>query len=413
MPRAQSVIDVMLGEGAYGNPTQRYADLRAIASTIQNRARALGVTPEQVIANSREFNAYGRSLPAGVGNWRGLAQRAWDDVQTNGPSHTGMFYATPNAAANLPRGLERVTSTTGHVYYSDPQNRAIGTSLGYRQPIPLSAGQQAIEGLLSTPASRRQEAHGLLVPAGADAGLSPGFPAPLTPVERAPIPQVEPAAALSFDMARFGEPAPQSLFDTSRFGPSTNTATGMNELRRGLLDQQLSTGLLPSLDQPAYAAMKPQQPQPSAYVDPMVTTQQPAAFEAQPTGIQPVEEAQTGLFPAAPVSGPVMLAADPYDPAKRKGIKTGKKVAGALGGAVIGGLLAGPLGGLLGGWAGPKLVEKSQLLNGRDYFPAAPQAQNNYVQRNGYGGLSEYGREAYDRSQQVRDAVDNNSVGLF
>ena len=63
---ARTPIDVMLGEMAYGvSDETRYADLQAIASVISNRATALGVTYDQVVANQGQFNAYGKSLPPG------------------------------------------------------------------------------------------------------------------------------------------------------------------------------------------------------------------------------------------------------------------------------------------------------------------------------------------------------------
>lgn len=411
MTKARSVVDVLLGEAVYGSPAQRYADMRAIASTIQNRARFTNSTPEEVVGNTREFNAFGRSLPAGVETWRGLAQRAWDDVVANGPVHDGRFYATPGATGNLPNGLQQVHSTTGHLYFADPKNRAIGTSLGYRGQAQPSAGQQAIENLLNapTPTDRPPDIQGIL-------SAQPVNAAPLTPVERAPLKDVE-MPKTQFDMARFGEPAPQGLFDASRFGPKTATAADMNQLRRGLLDQQLQAGILPSLAQPAYAAMAAPQQQPAqtAYVDPAVTTQaQPAAFEAQPAvaqgqGMVPME-VRNGLL-----SGPEYeavqaqrqyLASQPFNGKSKKLGNAAKKVAATIGGALLGGMVAGPLGGLLGGYMGPRVIQPGGLLGGK--FPAAPQSQSQ-----GNGQLNEYGHSVEDSSQQFRDAMSRGGIGLY
>ena len=63
---ARTVRDVVLGEATHGTRAQRLADMRAIVSVIENRARQLGITPQQVVANSKEFNAYGKALPKGV-----------------------------------------------------------------------------------------------------------------------------------------------------------------------------------------------------------------------------------------------------------------------------------------------------------------------------------------------------------
>ena len=278
---------------------------------------------------------------------------------------------------------------------------------GYRAgKVTDEFGNPVDAGLLTSP--QAQPTAGLLadVPTPAQ---RPQFEqmaaAPPMPVERAPIPQVDVGPPASLDTLH--QPQMTMADQYASYGAGKAQAVQNGLLAEDVAYQKAMDGLKQGLLGQKNAYYQAQQP--------------PPQFEAQPGLKQPQQvsappqDVQGGLFPAAqaPAAGPVMLAADPYDPAKLKGIKTGKKVAGALGGAVVGSLLAGPLGGLLGGWAGPKLVERSQLLNGRDYFPAAPQAQNNFVQRNGYGGLGEYGREAYDRSQQVRDIVDNNNVGLF
>lgn len=142
---ARTPIDVMLGEMAYDvSDATRYADLQAIASVISNRATALGVTTEQVVANQNQFNAYGKSLPPGAAAYRDLAQAAWDDVSQNGPTHSGLFYATPAAAKNLPSGLNEVAEVTGgHRYFEDPYGRAINTSVGYRAPVDIAAARAA------------------------------------------------------------------------------------------------------------------------------------------------------------------------------------------------------------------------------------------------------------------------------
>lgn len=141
--KAQTVIDVLLGEAVYGSRKQRLADMKAIASVIANRAQQLGVSPEDVIAAPGEFSAYGKTLPAGVEAYRDLAQQALDEVQQYGPVHNATFYATPGATKNLPSGLKQVASTAGHVYFSDPKNRAIETALGYRAPEQPSGFMQA------------------------------------------------------------------------------------------------------------------------------------------------------------------------------------------------------------------------------------------------------------------------------
>jgi hypothetical protein len=134
MVRALDPASVIAGEAVSGTPEERWNDMVAIASVIANRAAALGVTPQQVIANTNEFNAYNRQMPAGTPQLVDMAQEALNYVEENGPINNATFYATPAATDNLPSGLLAEGATTGHQYFSDPQNRAIGTSLGYRQP---------------------------------------------------------------------------------------------------------------------------------------------------------------------------------------------------------------------------------------------------------------------------------------
>lgn len=134
MAKALTVADVILGEAAYGTPEERLEDMMAIASVIANRAEQLGVTPEEVVSAPGEFSAYNKDLPAGVEAYRDLAEQAIADVEKNGPVNNATFYATPSATGGLPKGLEQTGKTAGHVYFSDPLNRAIQTAAGYKQP---------------------------------------------------------------------------------------------------------------------------------------------------------------------------------------------------------------------------------------------------------------------------------------
>ena len=155
---ALSPIDVILGEAASGTPDARYSDMLGISGVIMNRARQLGVAPEQVVAVDRkyrdqkgrmrlkkEFDAYGKWLPEGVERYRGLAERAFREVQSlgharSGDGHEGIshatFYATPANTPNLPRHLRELGQTTGHRYFDDPANRKIETAIGYLAPDP-------------------------------------------------------------------------------------------------------------------------------------------------------------------------------------------------------------------------------------------------------------------------------------
>lgn len=131
---ARSLVDVILGEATHGTKAQRLEDMKAIASVIENRAAALGVSIQDVISAPSQFDAYGKSLPPGVEAYRDLAEQAIAEVRAFGPTHAGTFYATPSATKNLPSGLQPVSQTKGHVYFDDPKNRSIATAQGYKTP---------------------------------------------------------------------------------------------------------------------------------------------------------------------------------------------------------------------------------------------------------------------------------------
>jgi hypothetical protein len=151
---AKSVVDVVLGEAAYGTRAERLEDMKHVYSVVYNRAAGLGVTPQQVIANKNEFNAYGKSLPPGVTKYTELAKEAIAFVEKNGPVTDATFYATPAAQHRLPNGLSKVGSTKGHNYFTDPQNRAIGTSVGYKPFNPTAAALARTPANIPTPTPR-------------------------------------------------------------------------------------------------------------------------------------------------------------------------------------------------------------------------------------------------------------------
>lgn len=232
MAEARTIAEVIAGEATYGTPEERWADMVAIASVIQNRARQLGVSPQEVVANAKEFNAYGKALPEGVdSNIVDMAQRAMTYVQDYGPVNDATFYSTPAAQDGLPSGLQEVNRTTGHTFKADPQNRAIDTGIGYVTPSgetasrlmtpydssppaefsrlygqqqaaltgnlaspfasifdpSMTTGQQAIQGILSQPAIEAQPAqptddYGMLGPQPlAEMDITPGGHRPYAP----------------------------------------------------------------------------------------------------------------------------------------------------------------------------------------------------------------------------------------
>jgi len=137
---ARSLVDVILGEAAFLATTeQRFRDMQAIASVIINRAQRLHVTPEQVIAAPGQFDAYGTNLPEGSEEFRKLAELALRDVQVAGAVNNAIYYATPERVPHLLDkipSLQRLTETVAHVYFDDPSNERIKTTLGALKPDP-------------------------------------------------------------------------------------------------------------------------------------------------------------------------------------------------------------------------------------------------------------------------------------
>ena len=129
---AKTVVDVILGEAGGRTRAERWREMVQIASVIQNRARKLRVSPEDVIGAASEFNAYGKELPAGIEAYRGMANQALQYVQRTGPINAATFYATPSNVPYLPERLVPVTSTGYHNYYADPQDRPIKTGSGLK-----------------------------------------------------------------------------------------------------------------------------------------------------------------------------------------------------------------------------------------------------------------------------------------
>lgn len=223
----------------------------------------------------------------------------------------------------------------------------------------------------------------------------PTFIAPLSSVERAPLQEV---AMTQFDASRFG-PAPTSpVFDATRFADPTAVAQGKAGLQRGLLDQQLSVGILPNIP-PSVAPA-------TTYVDPKVSVQptvaQPAIEVAQPTPARSISQMTTGS-----VMAPQITERQREIAAKTQSDMRNRSILGTLGGAVLGGALLGPVGGLLGGYLG-------KSFSNSGYYPEAPERLNpGGTDDRSYGGLNDYGRDAYNESKDFRDAVDSGSAGLW
>lgn len=196
-------------------------------------------------------------------------------------------------------------------------------------------------------------------------------------------------------------------FDEARFGPTATAAAGKNALRRGLLDQQLDAGILPSLDNPAYAAMN--QPEvATAYTDPTVTAGvQPPAFDAQPARAAGLLSPQEQKAVAAQRS---YLDQQPFNKAPSQFGSKAKEAAGSILGAVLGGLALGPVGALGGGLLGNVVTRPGGLLgtNSPSYFPDAPKSQSR-----GDSSLTDYGRSVANSSSQFSRAMASGGKGLY
>lgn len=110
-----------------GTAQQQWDDALGIASAIYNRSVALGVDYNTVVQNKGQFNGYMNQLSPGDMARIEIAKQAMAEVETNGPVHTGMYFATPRAVAGLPSGLVETgyAVDTGHVFKADPYGRAI------------------------------------------------------------------------------------------------------------------------------------------------------------------------------------------------------------------------------------------------------------------------------------------------
>lgn len=440
MSKAYSPVDVLLGEAVSGSPKQRYRDMLSIASAMANRSALLGVSLDDVVANQREFNAYGKALPPGAAKYRNLAEQALQQVKEQGPVHAGTFYATPKATKNLPKGLAPVDQTKGHQFFTDPYNRAIGTAVGYKKPS-MEAAQQ-LAGLagkaIPTPADKPsmaaqaapvgQVTRGLLGDAAASVpsgGLLSADRAPSAPPSfdtgRFAGP-VGPSVA-NFDVGRFAGPSVAN-FDTGRFASPTAMADagtigtsgrvaapaapavppstdGLLAAMKDEVQQRSIRGFMPSIDAQNVGKTAPMRSQ-VAYNDPYVTTQEtPTAMAAAP--------APMAAYAPQPVAPPAAQAIDAIAPQQQKPAFSPniQGLLGTLGPAAIGGILAGPIGAIAGGLLG------NQLFDPRNRYPSKPTKNSGPEAPKMSKGEIDAMHDRASRSPQARDAWSNGSSGLF
>lgn len=272
--------------------------------------------------------------------------------------------------------------------------------------------------------------------------------------------------AQSFDAGRFGDVAQpaQTAFDSGRFGTATTANQGMTGLRDALaasnaqMAAQAQQGLLGTdvqAAQPAGPSMASLRDQYAQYGQaqqsmqdalaqqvananlaadvadvaaqkasvktgrlPQVT--QPTVTQTQPGYVDPVVSAQPAqtvaaqpAAPARPMAAPSSAMAQSQSQSTQTAL--GKQVdrdimarglLGGIGGGLVGGALLGPVGAVLGGLLG-------RTVANRTYSPPAPENPTGEKKGSGYDSLSDYGREAYRDSKQVRDAVDSGKQGLW
>ncbi|MBB3950481.1 hypothetical protein [Aureimonas jatrophae] len=332
---ARSVIDVMLGEGVSGTRQARYDDFLGIASVIANRAALTGQTPQDVVGVRREFNAYGKALPKGVNAYRDLAEQAWREVQEKGPIHRGTFYATPSATRNLPKGLSKVAATTGHQYFTDPKNRAIGTARGYarvdpsRLQAPTTAtayaaapqqtgAQRAIRGGLlgsNVPTPTAAPRGGLLAdyqPSPRGGRVTGMVPTP-TPAPRELVPGVAngvASARAAPDPSRFGGhmpmQAPRSMLD--RYA---ETQPGLKGSR--VAPQSVTAGLAPTPQEEANLRDRLGPMEPARQWGPSVADRYNRPAPAAPSvsaraGLLGVTPAAAATMPTSTATGPAPVS---------------------------------------------------------------------------------------------------------
>lgn len=450
------------------NPAEYQRMVGAVVDTVTNRmasgtypTTATGVLnqPRQFskITGPQNLSPYGsvQEAPRAPEDVRNMVADRIAGAAAGEPSLIGgaLNYANPNFTSqrNLSSWVNPMIDAGAQMFGVGQNVHYHGTAPGQEPVGPYSVTAEGIpSGNIPTPTFRDQppqaqaayglmatidpatpspvERGGLLADPRSVPGLSYPSSAPTT-AYTAPasfdMDRFGPAPTTGFDVARFGPapeqiapeaPAAQAAFDAARFGPASPVATSMNGLRRGLLDQQLNAGILPSLEQPAYTQMAAPAPAATAYVDPMVTTattppasiptvQAPVAPAAPATGI--IQSPQQGLLSTPQMAAPSQAEVGALAQQVNRELSQRRMAGGILGG-LVGGLTLGPVGALAGGLLGRTVAQRS-------YYPPAPQAPANANRGGGkgYNSLSDYGKQAYHDSAQVRDVVDNDKPGLW
>jgi cell wall hydrolase len=176
--------------------------------------------------------------------------------------------------------------------------------------------------------------------------------------------------------------------------------------------QQMQAGINPMANQEPWKTpglIAEQQPATTPVDVPEVSPQQTASVAAPSGGLlspreQQMVDRQRAFLSRQPVNSSFGMKAGNF----------AKGALGGVGGGLLGAALLGPAGGLLGAALG------NSLMNGRlntmvTGYPKAPEraGSTGKTGRISKSQLNENGRNAYNSSQQFRDAVDRGSVGLY
>ncbi len=307
---ARSVVDVMLGEavGQIQDPNitdqERLEDMLGIISVIDNRAKLTGTTHKDIISAKRglnkQFDAYGKALPAGVEKYRSLAEKALNQVEETGPVHAGTYYATPEKFGKLSRDLklEVVAQTAGHTYGFDPNYKPFVTARGVVAVKPAAIA--ALEKLVApAPAAADPEPLGHFEASHPFSGVQASAGLPHSP----PTPTARPTGfGAPPDHARFGGlgVAQPAGIETRFQSPTTSQEDVMAHLLSPTTEVAPPSNFtrgLSDYDVRRYAAREPRfSPKSLAATRAEMAANRAAAEEAQKGIFTKAAETVAGLF---------------------------------------------------------------------------------------------------------------------
>ncbi|MFT2211512.1 hypothetical protein ACLJYM_06455 [Rhizobium giardinii] len=340
----------------------------------------------------------------------------------------------------------------------------VASALGLAPETPISALSPEQQGTMMDAMQRVEgfrvgkafDAQGNIVdPSALQVNQTSGI---MQAINNPPVPQQRPGQGLlaSIPVERRELPAPAGLMSAYQpIAQPTEAQVSLDTLRQGqpqpslglLADQYASYGAGKAAPQQvgllgedvAYQRMindlNAQKQQLQAGVNPMVE----AAPWKEPTQVQvqapEVAQVEPPELVSQPISQPQQFTGGLLSPQEQEqfaaqhrflsqqpdngtlGVKAGKFAKGAIGGiggGLLGAALLGPIGGLLGAALG-KSAMTGRLNEKITGFPKAPDraGSTGNTGKISRGQLNDRGRDAYNSSEQFRDAVDRGSVGLY